>query len=97
MAKGSKPVARIKMKRKDGKEGVGLNKDGSTYSAMNVELFAIWDNEGRKSGTLAKGFAVTYNGKPVPDCWFNFYEDDGATKGSNRSGDDLEDDDDIPF
>lgn len=72
--KGSFPVERIKLKRKDGKEGVGTNRDGTTYKAMHVEFGAIFENERGKSVALSPGFGITYNGKPVADCFINVFD-----------------------
>jgi hypothetical protein len=87
MGSGKGPVGRIKMKRKDGKEGVGTNRDGTTYKAMHIEVLTIWDNEGRKGATLCPGFAITYQGKPVPECYLNVFDSD-APKGKSSDSDD---------
>jgi hypothetical protein len=86
----SRPVERIKLKRKDGKPGVATNRDGSTYEAQQVEFATVWDNGKGKSATLAPGFAITYNGKSIPDSFINIFS---ADKGGSSRKDADEDDD----
>lgn len=100
MGKGSGkgPVFRAKLKRKDGKEGVGTNRDGSTYKAVHIEFMTIWpsDNGFGMNGTLAPGFALTYQGKPVADSYINIFGA-GPKGGTKRASDDEGDDEDDGF
>lgn len=91
MAKGDKPVERIKLKRKDGKNGKGTNRDGSSYEAMHVELGCVWANEKGRSVQLAPDFGITYKGKPIPDSFINIFD---ATPGSAPKGTQAADVDD---
>lgn len=94
---GNRPVFRVKLKRKDGKQGVGTNRDGSTYKAAHVEFMTIWpsSNGMGMNGTLCPGFAITYQGKPIVDSYINVF-DAGNGKSSARGDDgDAEDDDEF--
>jgi hypothetical protein len=87
----NRPVERIKLKRKDGKPGVATNRDGDTYEAAQVEFATVWDNGKGKSATLAPGFGITYNGKPVPDSFINIFsaDRDGGRKPAADEDDDF--------
>ena len=90
MAKGQGPKYRIKLKRKDGKPGVGTNRDGTTYEAMHVEFGVVWQNDRGMSVTLAPGFEITFNKKPIADSYINVFD---AGNQSAASSDDSDDED----
>lgn len=97
MAKGNPPVGRLKFKRADGAESEGTNRDGSTYTAMQVEVGPVWSRDGRLSVSLSPGFAITYNGKELPKGYLNLFMDDGANRGAGPSKPKRDADDDINF
>lgn len=90
MAKGQGPKLRIKLKRKDGKQGTGTNRDGTTYDAMHVEFGVVWQNDRGMSVTLAPGFGITFNGKPIADSYINVFD---AEQGGSKRSDDSDDED----
>lgn len=88
------PAIRIKLKAKSG-DMTAKNRDGKLYKGPQVEVISIWENDnGMLSGKLAEGFAITFEGKKVPDHFINVYDErTGSTKakGGRKAAD--EDDD----
>lgn len=93
------PVERVKLKRKDGSSGVGVNREGGTYEAKQIEFMTVWQNAGGKSGSFAPGFSLYLElpgKKPMKldlgDYFINIFPTDDAARG-HTSGDDEPDDD----
>jgi hypothetical protein len=101
MAKGSgsRPVERIKLKRKDGEAAEGQNRDGTPYKATHVEFGAVFENDRGKSVAISPGFAITYKGKVVADStkdspsYVNVFDAAGGRREEPEAEDEDEDED----
>ena len=100
MASGNGPVDRVKIKRMDGQDGAGTNRDGTPYTAQHVEIGTVWENAKGRSIQLAPGIEITYTpagGKTVVVAshdkakrlsYINVFSAGGAKRASDDDSDD---------
>lgn len=92
MANGKGPAMRLKVKRKDGTELAGVDRDGNKVKLPRMEVLVAWDNEGGRFGVkfsdprAQAALEKLYGG----ECYFDLYDNrqDEPRKGKPAAEDD---------